>query len=34
MFTGFELHTMETIEMGRDELKKFCELMKVRYYVC
>jgi adenosyl cobinamide kinase/adenosyl cobinamide phosphate guanylyltransferase len=33
MFTGFHLHTMETIESGREELKRFNELMKVRYYI-
>jgi hypothetical protein len=33
MFTGFQLHTTETIEDGRDELRKFSELMKVRYYI-
>jgi hypothetical protein len=29
MYTGFEVHTTETIEAGREELKKFSELMKV-----
>ena len=32
MFTGFQLHTTETIQAGRDELKKFSESMKVCYY--
>jgi len=32
MFTGFQLHTTETIESGKDELKRFSDLMKVRYF--
>jgi hypothetical protein len=30
MFTGFKLHTTETIGTGRDELMTFSELIKVR----
>lgn len=33
MFTGFHLHTKETIESGQDELKRFSELIKVGYYI-
>jgi hypothetical protein len=32
MYTGFEVHTTETIAAGREELNRFSDLMKVLFY--